>query len=186
MNFYRRFIPNFAEIAAPLTDITSNNALNKVKWTDIHETAFNELKQAITTQPVLINPDFSKPFIVQTDSSDRGIGAVLLQEKEGKRLPIMFISKKLLPRERHYNTIEKECLAIVRTISYLREYLEGKEFIVESDHFPLQWLNKVKGQNQRLLRWSLLLQEFRFTVHHIKGKENGIADFLSRPFETEL
>ena len=98
MNFYRRFIPNFAEIAAPLTDLTSKNAPNKVRWTDIHETAFNELKQAITTQPVLINPDFSKPFIVQTDSSDRGIGAVLLQEKEGKRLPIMFISKKLLPR----------------------------------------------------------------------------------------
>ena len=65
----------------------------------------------------------------------------------------------------------------------LREYLEGREFVIESDHFPLQWLNKMKGQNQRLLRWSLLLQEFSFKIHHIKGSDNKLADTLSRTFE---
>ena len=152
LNFYRRFIPHFAEIASPLTDLTAKAAPNKVVWTDEHQQAFDRLKMAITSYPVLRNPDFGKTFTIQTDSSDRGIGGVLLQEIDGKKLPIMFISKKLLARERHYSTVEKECLAIVRCVSQLREYLEGKEFIVESDHYPLQWLNKVRGQNQRLLR----------------------------------
>ena len=180
LNFYRRFIPHFAEIASPLTDLTAKAAPNKVVWTDEHQQAFDRLKMAITSYPVLRNPDFGKTFTIQTDSSDRGIGGVLLQEIDGKKLPIMFISKKLLARERHYSTVEKECLAIVRCVSQLREYLEGKEFIVESDHYPLQWLNKVRGQNQRLLRWSLFLQEFTFKVRHIKGKENTVADMLSR------
>ena len=108
---------------------------------------------------------------------------MLLQVFEGKKLPIQYLSKKLLPRERQYSTIEKECLAIVRAVSVLREYLEGREFIIETDHFPLQWLNKMKGQNQRLLRWSLLLQEFKFKIHHIKGKDNKVADSLSRMFD---
>ena len=98
-------------------------------------------------------------------------------------MPIMFLSKKLLAREQGYSTIEKECLAIVRAISVLREYLEGRDFVIESDHLPLQWLNKMKGQNQRLLRWSLLLQEFAFKIQHIKGGDNKIADTTYRQFE---
>ena len=184
LNFYRRFIPHFSEIASPLTDLTAKSAPNKVIWTDQHQQAFDTLKKVIITYPVLRNPDFDKMFILQTDSSDRGIGAVLLQEFKGTKLPILFISKKLLFRERQYSTIEKECLAIVRAVSQLREYLEGKQFIIESDHFPLQWLNKMRGQNQRLLRWSLLLQEFTFKLQHIRGKDNKIADVLSRAFES--
>ena len=184
LNFYRRFIPHFSEIASPLTDLTAKSAPNKVIWTDQHQQAFDTLKKVIITYPVLRNPDFDKMFILQTDSSDRGIGAVLLQEFNGTKLPILFISKKLLFRERQYSTIEKECLAIVRAVSQLREYLEGKQFIIESDHFPLQWLNKMRGQNQRLLRWSLLLQEFTFKLQHIRGKDNKIADVLSRAFES--
>ena len=147
--------------------------------------SFEELKKAITSFPVLRNPDFDKPFYLQTDSSERGIGAVLLQMFDGKKMPIRYLSKKLLARERQYSTIEKECLAIVRAVSVLREYLEGREFIIESDHFPLQWLNRMKGQNQRLLRWSLLLQEFTFKIHHIRGRDNKLADTLSRTFETK-
>ena len=183
LNFYRRFIPGFAEKAAPLTDLTSKTAPNKVVWKQEHQTAFDSLKQAIISFPVLRNPDFDKVFILQADSCDRGTGAVLLQVFEGKKLPIQYLSKKLLPRERQYSTIDKECLAIVRAVSVLREYLEGREFIIETDHFPLQWLNKMKVQNQRLLRWSLLLQEFKFKIHHIKGKDNKVADSLSRMFD---
>ena len=183
LNFYRRFIQGFAEKAAPLTDLTSKSAPNKVVWKKEHQVAFESLKQAINSYPVLRNPDFEKVFYLQTDSSDRGIGAVLLQVFDGKKLPIQYLSKKLLPRERQYSTIEKDCLAIVRAVSVLREYLEGREFEIETDHFPLQWLNKMKGQNQRLLRWSLLLQEFTFKIHHIKGKDNKLADTLSRVFD---
>ena len=183
LNFYRRFIQGIAEKAAPLTDLTSKSAPNKVVWKKEHQVAFESLKQAITSYPVLRNPDFEKKIYLQTDSSDRGIGAVLLQVFDGKTLPIQYLSKKLLPTERQYSTIEKECLAIVRAVSVLREYLEGREFEIETDHFPLQWLNKMKGQNQRLLRWSLLLQEFTFKIHHIKGKDNKLADTLSRVFD---
>ena len=183
LNFYRRFIPHFSEIASPLTDLTAKSAPNKVIWTDQHQQAFDTLKRVIITYPVLRNPDFEKKIILQTDSSDRGINAVLLQEFNCTKLPILFISKKLLFRERQYSTIEKECLAIVRAVSQLREYLEGKQFIIESDHFPLQWLNKIRGQSQRPLRWSLLLQEFTFKLQHIRGKDNKIADVLSRAFE---
>ena len=136
LNFYRRFIPGFAQKAAPITDLTSKSAPKKVVWKQEHQKAFEELKLAITSFPVLRNPDFEKLFYLQTDSSDRGIGAVLLQMFEGKKMPIMFLSKKLLAREQRYSTIEKECLAIVRAISVLREYLEGREFVIESDHFP--------------------------------------------------
>ena len=154
LNFYRRFILGFSQKAAPLTDLTSKSAPNKVVWKQEHNKAFDELKQAITSFPVLRNPDFEKMFYLQTDSSNRGIGAVLLQVFDGKKMTIMYLSKKLLTREQQYSKIEKECLAIVRAVSVLREYLEGREFIIEPDHFPLQWLNKMKGQNQRLLRWS--------------------------------
>ena len=88
--------------------------LNKMRGQNqrLHQRAFDALKRLVTSYPVLRNTDFSKPFVLQTDSSDRGIGAVLLQEHQGKKLPVMFISKKLLHRERQYSTIEKECLAI--------------------------------------------------------------------------
>ena len=115
-----------------------SSASNKVIWTDEHQQAFDMLKMAITSYMALRNPDFTKTFTIQMDGRDRGIGGVLLQVTDGKKLPILFISKKLLARERLYSTIEKECLAIVRCMSQLREYLEGKEFIQESDHYPLQ------------------------------------------------
>ncbi|MCG8044622.1 MAG: RNase H-like domain-containing protein [Candidatus Thiodiazotropha endolucinida] len=180
IGFYRRFIPHFANSSAVITDLTANGKPNKVKWTNEHQKAFDALKSALVSYPVLQNPDFSCNFILQTDACDRGIGAVLLQENSEYRHPIIFISKKLLPREQRYSTVEKECLAIVRSCQTLREYLIGKEFSIETDHFPLQWLNKMKDQNMRLLRWSLVLQEYRFTVHHILGKNNILADMLSR------
>ena len=180
MNFYRRFIPHFSEIALPLTDLTTKDKSNKVKWLQDHQIAFDKLKQCITQYPVLRSPNFDKVFYLQTDASDRGIGAVLLQEDCGIRHPVMYISKKLNSAEEAYSTIEKECLAIVKSVQKLREYLLGTEFVIECDHFPLQWLNKAKDNNMRLLRWSLLLQEYRFRIHHIPGVKNAVADLLSR------
>ena len=157
IGFNHRFIPNFANSSAVITDLTAKGKPNKVKWTNEHQTAFDALKTALVSYPVLQNPDFSCNFILQTDACDRGMGAVLLQEKGKYRHPIIFISKKLLPREQRYSTVEKECLTIVRSCQTLCEYLISKKFSIETDHFPLQWLNRMKLQNMCLLRWSYIL-----------------------------
>lgn len=138
------------------------------------------MKKCISSSPVLRNADLSKSFVLQTDASDRGVSGVLLQEFSDGRHPIMFVSKKLLPREQNYSVIEKECYAIVWAVKRLQCFLFGKSFVIETDHCPLKWLNTMKTQNQRLLRWSLVLQEFQFLVKHISGKENVQADALSR------
>jgi len=138
------------------------------------------LKAEISKEPVLRSHDFSKLFYLRTDASKTGVGAVLEQISDGDRHPVMFLSKKFNKSEDKYAVIEKECFAIVWAVKMLRVYLEGKHFVIETDHAPLQWLNKVKLNNQRLLRWSLVLQEFRFDICHIAGKVNQVADALSR------
>ena len=182
VGFYHKFVPQFTQMVANLTDLTSKKypiQLEKV-WTSEHQESFEKVKKVLTEAPVLRNPDFGLIFILQTDACDRGVGAVLLQEFEDGRHPLCYFSKKLLQREQSYSIIEKECLAIVYSVKALRIYLEGKEFIVETDHCPLQWLNRMKTQNQRLLRWSLILQEFKFQIKYLPGKMNKVADILSR------
>ena len=109
-----------------------------------------------------------------------GLRAVLEQEFEDGRHPIMFISKKLSGVECHYAVVEKECFAIIWVVKMLRIFLEGKEFTIFTDHAPLQWLQCMKTTNQWLLRWSLTLQEFRFSISHIADKKNIVEDALSR------
>ena len=160
--FYRRFIPNFSSIASPLTDLTKRDRPNSIKdWQDHHEKAFQTLKSRLTSSPILRLPIFSEghPFIVRTDASDVGIGAVLLQEFEGEgRLPIAYASKKLLPRERNNSVIEKECLGIIWGIEKFRKYLYGIEFLLETDHKPLSYLQTAKVLNPRIMRWAMKLQ----------------------------
>ena len=108
--YYRKFVPNYAAISAPLSDLTKKGAPNQVKWSEIHQRAFDALKHSLSTAPVLRLPDWSKTVIVRTDASERGVGAVLLQETEGIPQPVSYISKKLLDREVRYSAIEKECL----------------------------------------------------------------------------
>jgi len=181
VGYYRRFIPNFAAIASPLTDATRKGAPNQLPWEETQDKAFQELKARIVNPPILHLANFDKTFILQTDSSDIGIGAVLMQEDEsGVKHPIAFASRKLLPRETKYSTVEKECLAIVWAVAKFQEYLYGKEFVLETDHQPLQYLGNAQFQNGRLMRWALALQPYRFVVRAIHGRENVTADFLSR------
>lgn len=180
VGWYRRFIPNFSARAAILTDLTRATAPNKVEWAADCERAFTDLKEALCGDPVLVSPDFSQPFIVQTDASRVGLGAVLLQDVEGERRPIAYLSRKMFPRETRYSTVEQECLAIKWALDSLRYYLLGREFSLEMDHRALQWLERMKDANARITRWNLSIQPFKFRVHYRPGSLNKVADFLSR------
>jgi len=165
----------------PLTDLTKKDQPNQLKWSETQDRAFETLKGYSVNPPILRLSDFEKQFILRTDASNTGIGAILLQEESGVKHPVAFTSRKLLTRESHYSTTEKECLAIVWAIQKFQNFLYGKEFITETDHQPLLYLGKTQyGQNGRLMRWALVLQQYRFTLRAIKGSENVGADFLSR------
>ena len=152
-----------------------------MKWSPACEIAFRKLKEALCSEPVLKIPDFKKTFILQTDASDRGIGAVLSQHDDsGMEHPIAYYSRKLLPREEKYSTVEKECLAIKLSIQTFRVYLLGRPFIIETDHHSLEWLDRMKENNARLCRWSLFLQSYQYKVVYRPGHKNGNADALSR------
>ena len=179
-NYYRKFIPNFSEIAVPLTDRTKLGEPNRIRWEDSQERAFRTLKAKLSEEPILILPDLSKRFFLRTDASDVGIGAVLLQELENVRFPVAYASKKLLSRERAYAVIERECLAIVWGIKKFEPYLYGREFVVETDHQPLVHMQKAKVTNARIMRWALALQPYRFRIEAIRGSDNVGADYLSR------
>lgn len=180
VGWYRRFIPNFSSRAAPLSDLTRKTSPNKVVWSPECERAFLDLKDSMCNDPVLQSPDFSLPFTVQADASGIGLGAVLLQGEGEDKRPVQYVSRKLFPRETRYSTIEKECLAIKWALDTLKYYLVGKDFVLETDHRALQWLHRMRDFNSRITRWHLSLQPYRFTVRYKAGKDNVIADFLSR------
>ncbi|KAK3085578.1 hypothetical protein FSP39_005598 [Pinctada imbricata] len=160
--------------------MTRKGTPNKLLWSESAEKSFMSLRKALTKFPILKLPNLKEPFVLQTDASDRGIGAVLLQDDHGKKLPVAYASRKLKGAECAYATVEKECLAIVWAIQKFRRYLYGTEFIIETDHKPLMYLNRSKLTSSRLMRWALLLQPYRFRIVAIKGRDNVGADYLSR------
>ena len=125
-------------------------------------------------------PDFDKDFILRTDASDTGLGAVLLQKHGEMMFPIAYASKTLAGAPKSYATEEKECMAIVWAIDKFSCYLYGRSFTLQTDHHPLTYLNSAKLTNPRLMRWALKLQPFRFRVEAIPGVDNVGADWLSR------
>ena len=179
--YYRKFCKNFSGIAEPLTNLLKKST--KFKWNDKCQDAFDRLKAILKSAPVLLAPDFDKCFKLAVDASDVGIGAVLLQEdNNGIDHPVCYFSKKFNKHQKNYSTVEKECLALILAIQQFEVYLTSSTspIVVFSDHNPLSFLHKLKNKNQRLLRWSLLLQEFNLDIRHIKGKDNIIPDALSR------
>lgn len=178
--FYRDFIPNFSDKAKALTDLTKNKLPNKVKWDDEAEKSYLTLRSALISRPVLHLYDEMKPLVLRTDASESGLGAALLQETDGRLFPISYASRKLLEREKRYATIEKECLAIVWAIKKFALYLFGRQFVVQTDHKSLTYLQRAKFENARIMRWAMLLQQYSFRVEAIMGKDNLEADYLSR------
>ncbi|XP_053491041.1 uncharacterized protein LOC128613898 [Ictalurus furcatus] len=153
---------------------------DRVRWSADTERAFQALKGALTSAPVLRNPDFALPFTVHTDASETGLGAVLSQTFDGEEHPVLYISRKLSPAERKYVAVEREALAIKWAIEELRYYLAGRHFVLVTDHAPLQWMAMAKDTNARVTRWFLALQDFSFQVQHRAGAQHGNADGLSR------
>ncbi|XP_044147113.1 uncharacterized protein LOC122935406 [Bufo gargarizans] len=152
---------------------------------EIISKTMTEVQEFITRQR---RPQTPSPAVsmVQEDASMFGLGAVLSQVgADGGEHPVAYISRKLLPREVSYAAIEKECLAVVWALKKLQPYLYGQAFSLLTDHNPLVWLNRVAGDNARLLRWSLALQPFDFNIQYRPGKQNGNADGLSRQTDLE-
>ncbi|GBM50529.1 Retrovirus-related Pol polyprotein from transposon 17.6 [Araneus ventricosus] len=180
--YYSHYIPMFSTIAAPLTDALKGKCRKGVvHWTEDCEKAFNSLKQALASQPVLHSPDYNRQFILQTDASDNGIGVVLSQVNEDdKEHPIVYLSRKFSDVEKRYCVSEKECAAIIFGIQRLKYYLDGQAFTIVTDHNPLTWLKTNASKNARILRWSLALQPFNFVITHRRGTQHKNADALSR------
>lgn len=176
--YYRKFVKDYAKIANPMIKY-----LKKDKKININDPeyiqAFETLKLNIIKHPILKFPDFNKAFTLFTDASNYAIGAVLTQEGQ----PVCYASRSLNDHEKNYSVTDKEFLAIVWAVTYFRPYLWGNRFKIVTDHLPIKYLNKKytgKEFSQRNQRWLLKLQEYQFDIEYLKGKENQVADFLSR------
>ena len=183
--YYRRFVKDFSKIASPLHSLTSGNVGKKAKieWNPVHEQAFVALKEKLMSAPVLIAPDPSKAYIMETDSSDFAVGAVLLQVgADGLEHPVAFESSKLNAAQQNYPAQDKELLAIIHGWRTWRNYLEGAvaDTVVRSDHATLTTLQKQLLPSRRVMRWLEEFAEMTIKIEYKKGIHNVVPDALSR------
>ena len=179
-SYYRAHIPDFARIAAPMQQLTKKNA--RFEWSAECSSAFEKLKVALTSAEVLRLPNWDLPFILTTDFSLTGLGAVLSQidPKDGQEYAVSYASRALTPSEQRYAPTEGEMLGLVWGIEKYRYYLYGRKFTVHCDHHALQWIQTARFSNSKVERWALKLQEYQFDVVYKKGMDNTVADCLSR------
>ena len=189
-NYYRRFVRGYAQIAQPLTDLTRKEDGKPLPWSwgTTEQKAFDALKRALTSAPVLAHPDPQRQWIVQTDASGVAIGGVLSQKQaDGTVRPVAFWSYKLNSAERNYSATVRELMAIVRAAQHWRVYLHGSPHpvLLRSDHKPLIYLNGKAELGMRLTRWMEELCDLTFEIGYVKGKDNAVADALSRRSDHE-
>jgi hypothetical protein len=178
-NYYRKFIWGYDTLVAPLTALLWKNAFH---WTDAATEVFIRLKSVVATPPVLRLPDFSQAFMTECDASDTGLGAVLMQEGS----PIAFFSQALKGQVLLRSTYEKELLSLVTAVRKWRRYLSGRPFKVKTDQQSLKYLLEQKAATIPQQRWISKLMGYDFTIEYKKGKENQVADALSRQFEASF
>ena len=183
--YYRKFVRHFSHICSPLSQLLHKDT--KWHWDHDQQQAFERLKQAVSTAPVLVLPDEHLPFVIRTDASGFAVGGELLQDQGHGVQPIAYMSKKMLPAEKNYPVHEQELLAIICALREWRHYVYGKEFKVITDHQSLRYLSTQPNLSARQARWMEFLQQFEpFTIEYQPGKGNVVADALSRRADHNL
>jgi exonuclease III len=180
--YYRKFVGDFATIAAPLTDLLNNvsSKRQRIKWSEECQHAFDTLKKLLTSEPIMCwHPDWSAPFTLDVDASPVGLGGVLSQRIDGKERVIMYISRKLKANERKYQQYEREALGLVWAMETLRPYLLGRHFTVRTDNNAVKFLME-RPHSARIMHWVMRIQEFNYTAVHRPGKRHSNCDTLSR------
>uniref|UniRef100_A0A6V7HLC1 RNA-directed DNA polymerase n=1 Tax=Bracon brevicornis TaxID=1563983 RepID=A0A6V7HLC1_9HYME len=186
VNWYHRHLKSISRIQGPLNKLTSPRV--PWKWTDVEQQSFEAVKKPLAEAPRLRVPIPGHPFVLYTDASDFGLGAILVQvnpETKQERL-IEVLSRPLRGAELHYNTSEKECLAVVWSVEKSRCYLEGMSFTVVTDHQALMWLHNLKSPSSRLARWAIYLYQYYMKIEHRRGTTNEAPDALSRMFDLDI
>ena len=179
MTYYRQFVPNYAQVAEPLTHLL--RATVKFQWGPEQDMAFLHLKRLLVSSHVMAPPQVDKPYKLFTDACNYAIGGILVQDDEnGVEKVIQYVSHALSPSQRKYATIEKEAYAVIYCINKLRPYLYGAEFVVYTDHRPLKSLFTKEFQNTHIQGWAVLLAEYGCKIEYRKGAHNIRADMLSR------
>lgn len=177
--YYRKYVAGYAQIARPLTDQLRKDSYG---WTEAATKAFEQLKVAMSCSPVLALPDFAKQFVLETDASGFGIGAVLMQDNK----PIAFFSKLLGERARQKSIYEKELMAICLAIQKWKYYLKGRHFLVRTDQQSLRYLTQQNEIGADYQKWISKLMAYSFDIQYKPGSSNNVADALSRKVVGEV
>lgn len=178
-SYYRKFVKDFATIAKPLHLLAEDK--NPFIWDDSCQVSFDHLKSNLLQSPILAHPVPNLPFVLDTDASNFGIGAILSQSgcSDSEQI-IAYFSKCLNKAERNYCVTRKELLAVIKAVEHFRHYLLGREFIIRTDHASLIWLLNFKNPEGQVARWLEILFQYSFKIFHRPGKNHGNADAVSR------
>ena len=180
-NYYRKFIPNLADIAHPLYELIKSKGKVSFKWEAEHQVSFDQIKSILTSGQVMAHPRTDREFVLDVDASDYALGVELSQADEnGDLRPIFYGSRHLEKSERAYSATARETLAAVFGCEYFREYLHGRKFVLRSDHNPLVWLRRMKEPKRPYSGWIIRLEQFEYKIVYRPGKDHTNADFNSR------
>ena len=177
-SYYRKFFKGFSLVTRPLCSLTEKQV--KFDWTDQCQKAFEALKRVLTSSPILSFPSEKGEFILDTDASNHGIGAVLSQVQDKRETVIAYFSRILNKAKRNYCVARRELLAVVDSIKSFHHYLYGQKFLIRTDHASLRWLISLRNLEGRLARWLERIQQYNFEILHQKGASHGNTDGLSR------
>ncbi|CAG2215910.1 unnamed protein product [Mytilus edulis] len=177
-SYYRKFVKGFADLSRPLHKACDKGT--KFIWTENCQLAFNSLKEALTTPPILVYPVTDKPFILDTDASNYAVGAVLSQEHDGREHVIAYMSKALNKHEISYCTTRKELLAVIIALKNFHPYVYGRPVLLRTDNAAVSWLQSLKDPTGQVARWLQTLGTYNFKVTHRAGRKHTNADAMSR------
>jgi deoxyuridine 5'-triphosphate nucleotidohydrolase len=178
-SYYQKFVENFAKIAAPLNSLLRKS--EAYQWTDQHQEAFETLKQRLISAPILVHPDFERPFQIFTDASAIGLGAILSQKDDQDRERVIrYASRRTSDTERNYSATNLECLGVVWAVKHFRKYVTGTHFQIITDHSAIKSLMKTSNPLGCTARWIIELQNYSFEIIHKSGRTHSTVDTLSR------